>query len=90
METEGALAYIAPSEKVLALNMGGSPTWRYVFRPKIPNAIIARENYDLLNRLLDRGEPVTMEIDLPGVTSAQPVQQFNTIGEIRGSEKPQK
>jgi hypothetical protein len=88
METEGALAYIAPSEKVLALNMGGSPNWRYAFRPKIPNAIIARENYDLLNRLLDRGEPVTMEIDLPGVTSAQPVQQYNTIGEIRGSEKP--
>jgi hypothetical protein len=88
METEGALAYIAPSEKALAMNMGGSPNWRYAFRPKIPNAIISREGYALLNRLLDRREPVTVEIDLPGVTSAQPVQQYNTIGEIRGSEKP--
>jgi len=88
MESEGALAYIASSEKVLALNMGGSPNWRYPFRPKIPTAIIAREHYNLLQRLIARGEPVTMEIELSGVSSAHPVQQFNTIGEIRGSEKP--
>lgn len=88
METEGALAYIASSEKALAMNMGGSPNWRYPFRPKIPNAIISKEGYELLNRLLDRGEPVTVEIDLPGVMSAATVQQYNTVGEIRGSQKP--
>lgn len=88
MESEGALAYLVASEKAMALNMGGSPNWRYRFRPKIPTAIISREHYNLIQRLLDRGEPVTIEIDLPGVTSAQPVQQYNTIGEIRGSEKP--
>lgn len=94
MESEGAVAYIAQSDKVLALNMGGglsmggSPYWRYPFRPKISTAIITRENYSLIERLLARGEPVTMELELKGTTSAQPVQQYNTIGEIRGSEKP--
>ena len=94
MEREGAVAYIAQSDKVLALNMGGgfamgpTPMWRYPFRPQIPNAIITRENYSLIERLLARGEPVTMELELSGTTSAQPVQQYNTIGEIRGSEKP--
>ena len=32
--------------------------------------------------------PVTAEINLPSTTSAKPVQAFNIIGEIRGSEKP--
>lgn len=94
MEKEGALAYIAQSDKLLALNMGGgfsmgpSPVWRYFYRPQIPTAIISRENYSLITRLLARGEPVTMELELTSTTSAQPVQQYNTIGEIRGSEKP--
>jgi hypothetical protein len=88
MQDEGALAYLVASDKALSMNMGGSPNWRYPLRPKIPNAILSRESFQLLERLAARGEPVTVELTLTGTRSPQPVQAFNTIGEIRGSEKP--
>lgn len=88
MVDEGALAYLSESDKALSLNMGGSPNWRFPFRPQIPNAILSQESFQLLDRLAARGSPVTVELTLPGTRSPQPVQAFNTIGEIRGSEKP--
>lgn len=88
MKNEGALAYIAESDKELSLNMGGGPRWRYPLRPVIPNAIMSQESFRLLERLAKRNEPVTVELNLSGTTSAAPVQAFNTVAEIRGSEKP--
>ena len=88
MQNEGLLAFLLESDKDLSLNMSGSPTWRYPLRPQIPTGIISKESYALLTRLLARNEPVTMELNLSGTTSPNRVQAFNTIGEIRGSEKP--
>lgn len=88
MQDEGLVAFLIESDKELSLNMGGGPKWRYPLRPQVPTAIISKESFALLTRLLARKEPVTMELSLSGTTSPNPVQAFNTIGEIRGSEKP--
>jgi hypothetical protein len=88
MKSEGVVAVLIESDKDLSLNMSGGPNWRYPLRPQVPTGIISKENYALLTRLLARNEPVTMELNLSGTTSPNRVQAFNTIGEIRGSEKP--
>lgn len=55
--------------------------------PKIPSAAITLENADLMQRLYDRGEKITLRLKmdaklLPDVESA------NVIGEIKGTTKP--
>jgi len=53
----------------------------------IPSAFITGEGYRLLWRMLKHG-PVTMEIEMSNSFSDKPVEVYNTVGEIRGSEKP--
>ena len=52
-----------------------------------PTAYMARENYTLLWRLLENG-PVEAQINLVGSFTAKNVDVYNTVAEIRGSEKP--
>ncbi len=86
---EGALAYIGNAGKREGLTMTGGPVWRLgTWAPQIPYAWMPWNDYLQLRRLADNGERVTLEINLPSTRSAQPVQQFNTIGEIRGSAWP--
>jgi carboxypeptidase Q len=54
---------------------------------KTPIAAIARENHTLLWRLLDAG-PVEVELNIQNSFSDKPVEVYNTVAEIRGSEKP--
>lgn len=88
MKDEGALAYLVESDKSLSMNMGGGPDWRYPLRPRIPSAMMSQESFRLLQRLTARGTPVTVEMNLSSTLSREPVQAFNTIAEIKGSEKP--
>ncbi len=48
---------------------------------------MTRENATLLWRLLDGG-PVEAEINIQGSFSGKPVTVYNTVAEIKGSEKP--
>ncbi len=52
-----------------------------------PVAFVARENYRQLWRLLDEG-PVQVEVNIEGKLSGKPVEVYNTVAEIPGSEKP--
>jgi len=52
-----------------------------------PTAYMARENYTLLWRLLENG-PVEAEVNLDGGFNAKNVDVYNTVAEIRGTEKP--
>jgi Zn-dependent M28 family amino/carboxypeptidase len=52
-----------------------------------PAAVITQENQHLLWRLLDAG-PVEAEINIQNAFSGKPVEVYNTVAEIRGSEKP--
>jgi carboxypeptidase Q len=52
-----------------------------------PVAYVARENYGLLWRLLDEG-PVQVEVNIEAKLGGKPVEVYNTVAEIPGSEKP--
>lgn len=87
IRNEGALAFIAPAGKQEGLGMTGGPEWRLgSWAPQIPYAFMAMKDYLLVRRAVDRGERVTLEIDLPSSTSAAPVQAYNTIAELRGTD----
>jgi hypothetical protein len=53
-----------------------------------PTAFISNEGADLLKRLAQRGEKIEMELQIGGETSQAPVQAYNVVAEIKGSEWP--
>jgi len=83
---EKPAAVLIGSEKEYGLlNMG---TYSRDYQPAgAPVAYVARENYRQLWRLLDGG-PVRVEVNIEGKLSGKPVEVYNTVAEIPGSEKP--
>src|SRR6266849_2089960 len=47
----------------------------------------SREDYEQLWRLQEQGR-VEVEVNIEGGFSGKPVQVYNTVAEIRGTEKP--
>jgi carboxypeptidase Q len=86
-EEEKALAVLGSSEKTFGLLNMTSITADY-HPAKIAAAFVAREDYQELWRLLDAGGPVQMEMNLQASFSGKPVEVYNTVAEIRGTEKP--
>jgi carboxypeptidase Q len=87
IQEEKALALLGASEKSFGLLNMASITSDY--QPaKITAAFVAREDYQELWRLLDAGGPVQMELNLQASFSGKPVEVYNTVAEIRGTEKP--
>src|SRR6266478_6019931 len=87
LKEEGAAAVLLVSEKWYGLmNMGTGFSREYQLG-LIPSAYMTRENATLLWRLLDGG-PVEAEINIQGTFSGKPVTVYNTVAEIKGSEKP--
>ncbi|HEY4216160.1 MAG TPA: M20/M25/M40 family metallo-hydrolase [Gemmatimonadaceae bacterium] len=66
------------------LTMSGSPSAISLY----PQVVISNENYAQFERLLRGGEQVRFQADVKNTFGPRPVQQYNTVGEIRGSEKP--
>lgn len=79
-------AVLISSEKQYGLlNMGG---FSRDYQPsQVPVAFVTRENYELLWSLQSAGA-AEAEINLSGAFSGKPVQVYNTVAEIRGTEKP--
>jgi hypothetical protein len=88
IKDEGAAALILSAGKEAGLSMTGGPQWRLGIFPQIPVGFMESKDYNLVTRSLGRGETVKLQLDLPGTLSPKPVKAFNSIGEIRGSEKP--
>ena len=84
-EEEGVGAALISSEKSYGmLNMSTSSR---EYQPgKVPTAYTTRENYALLWRLLDAG-PVEAEVSISATFSGKPVEVYNTVAEIPGTEK---
>jgi carboxypeptidase Q len=83
---EGAAAVLmAPDKWYGLLNM--STTTREYKEGKVPTVSITRENHALLSRLLEGG-PVEVELNIQNSFSDKPVEVYNTVAEIRGTEKP--
>jgi len=87
MTEEKALAMLSGSEKMFGL-MNMSTASREYQPAAFPSAYLEREDYLQLWRLLDAGTPVQMELNVQGSFSGKPVEVYNTVAEIRGTEKP--
>jgi Iap family predicted aminopeptidase len=64
--------------------MSGSPA--YV--SPIPQIVIGNDNYAQLERLARRSEHARLEVDISNSFTRDTLEQWNTVAEIRGSEKP--
>lgn len=81
----GALGVLTDASKQFGLmNMSGS-----AFSPSpLPNVVIAHEDYAQLDRLLTQGITPRVSGRVDNTMGKKPVTQWNTIGEIRGTEWP--
>jgi hypothetical protein len=92
LKEEGAACEVSDSPKPhgLLVTTGG---WGRAERPAadggLARVFMAHEHYQLLYRLASReGEPTRVEVEIANAFVPGPVTVFNTIGEVRGSEKP--
>lgn len=56
----------------------------------VPQLVVAHEHYAMLYRLASRPSPAVtkVEVDIRNTFVPGPITVFNTVGEVRGSEKP--
>lgn len=81
----GALGVLTDASKEFGLmNMSGSP---YSVSP-LPNVVIAHEDYAQFGRLLEHGVTPKVSGRVDNTLGTKPVTQWNTIGEIKGTEWP--
>lgn len=84
---EGAAGVLISSDKKYGLlNMFslGGPAY---FENPIPTVILSWEDYNWIWRLLPKG-PVELELNIQNSFGEKPVTVYNTVAEIKGSEKP--
>ncbi|HEY8833244.1 MAG TPA: M20/M25/M40 family metallo-hydrolase [Gemmatimonadaceae bacterium] len=85
LKQAGALGRLTDGSKEQGLmTMSGSP---YSVSP-LPNLVIAHEDFAMLARLIQSGVAPRFEAAVSNTLGTQPVQQYNTVAEIRGTEKP--
>jgi hypothetical protein len=85
LKQAGALGRLTDGGKEQGLmNMSGSP---YSVSP-LPNLVLAHEDIAQLARLIESSVTPRFEATVTNTIGTQPVQQFNTVAEIKGSEKP--
>ena len=92
-QKEGAACILTDSAKPHGLlNMTGS--WRGTDRADanepLPGVFVTHDHYALLYRLaMRKGAPPTLvEVEIQSKTIPGPIAVYNTVGEIRGTEKP--
>jgi carboxypeptidase Q len=85
---EGVAAVLRDSNKPHGLlNMTDASLARYDIGP-IPTAFITGEGYRTIFRMLQRHLPVQIEMEMTNTIGSKPMEVYNTVAEIRGSEKP--
>jgi hypothetical protein len=90
---EGAAAVLQDAGKPLGLlvTTGG---WQGSERPstrnRLPSLFVAHNHYEMLYRLASRPAPARtrLELEVSNHFLPGPLRVFNTLGEIRGAEKP--
>jgi hypothetical protein len=93
LASEGVAAVVVDSAKHygLLVTTGG---WQGKDRPsagnRVPQLFMAHNHYELLYRLASRAEPAKtrVELDVRNEFIPGPLAVNNTVGEIKGSEKP--
>ena len=92
LRNEGAAVLIQDAGKphsLLTTTGGWQGTDRASGPEPLPSAYMAHEHYALLYRLAKRTDAKTrIEIEITNKIVPGPIAVYNTVGEIRGSEKP--
>lgn len=92
LRAEGAAAVLRDSGKphgLLVTTGGWRGTDRAAPQESIPTFYVAHEHYALLYRLAQRKDAATkVELEATNTFVPGPITVYNTVGEIRGSEKP--
>src|SRR4051794_20652243 len=85
LKSAGALGTLIDGSKEHALmTMSGSPT-RVA---PLPSMVISHEDYTLFTRLIGKGVTPRVEGKVENTLGHSPVQQWNTVAEIEGTQKP--
>ena len=85
LKRAGALGTLTDGAKEHALvTMSGSPNRV----SPLPNVVVSHEDYLMFDRQLKAGLAPRLEASVRNVVGRSPVEQANTVGEIRGSELP--
>lgn len=85
LRREGIAGTIIDGAKDFGLfTMSGSPDDITPY----PQVVIANETYSELHRALRRGENPRVEVTMTNTFGRDTLVQWNTVGEIRGSERP--
>ncbi len=85
MQRYGALGTLADGSKEHTLvTMSGSPNRV----SPLPNIVLSHEDYLMLHRQVEAKLAPRLEVSIQNTVGTAPVEQWNTIGEIRGSELP--
>jgi carboxypeptidase Q len=73
----------------LLVTTGGWPADRAAAEARLPRVFMAHEHYALLYRLAQReGEVTRVEVEIENKFIPGPLTVYNTVGEVRGGEKP--
>ncbi len=85
LKRAGALGLITDGAKEHALvTMSGSPNRV----SPLPNLVVSHEDFLMFTRQIAAGQVPRLEARVENKVGKQPVEQWNTVGEIRGSEWP--
>ena len=85
LKAAGALGTLIDGSKEHGLmTMSGSP----LRLSPLPSLVVSHEDYTLFTRLLGAGVTPKVEARVQNQLGKSPVQQWNTVAEIRGSERP--
>lgn len=85
MKEYGALGLITDGAKEHALvTMSGSPSRV----SPLPNLVVSHEDYLMFARQIEAGAAPRLAARVENTLGTEPVQQWNTVGEIRGSTLP--
>jgi hypothetical protein len=86
---EGVAAILQDTSKPQTL-VAVTGAWRADgSRPDLPRVYLANEHYSMLFRLAQRKQPVRLQLRVENRWIKGPVTVYNTVGEIRGTERPE-
>jgi carboxypeptidase Q len=87
--SKGAVAYVIRSIGTDSDRLPHTGNQRYADgKDKIPAAALSNPDADLLSRIIARGKPVTLQLDIDAGMTGATKTAYNVIGEIRGRSKP--
>jgi carboxypeptidase Q len=89
LRREGVAAVLNPSHRPYGmLRVGGIAAGRRADAvDPLPELVLTHEQYGQIWRNLERGVPVRLEIDVRNRFLADDLQGYNTLGEIRGTDR---